>query len=77
MGASQASDGGHPGADLRPLDGVPLVSYDVEASRYWDYHHSQADTLDKVDPVDLRKNVAALAVTAYVLADMPGRLDGR
>jgi len=76
VGANQASEGGHPGADLRPLEGVPLVSYDVEASRYWDYHHSQADTLDKVDPGALKKNVAALAVTAYVLADMPGRLDG-
>jgi hypothetical protein len=77
VGAATAGDAGHPGADLRPLEGVPLVSYDVEASRYWDYHHSQADTLDKVDPTDLRKNAAALAITAYVLADMPGRLDGK
>jgi hypothetical protein len=49
----------------------------VEASGYWDFHHSQADTLDKIDPTDMKKNVAALAVTAYVLADMPGRLDGK
>jgi hypothetical protein len=77
VGAGAAAEDGHPGADLRPLEGVPLVSYDVEASRYWDYHHSQADTLDKVDPIDLRRNVAMLAVAAYVLADMPGRLDGK
>jgi carboxypeptidase Q len=77
VGATQAGENGHAGADLRPLEGVPQVGYEVEASRYFDYHHSQADTLDKVDPTDLRKNVAALAVTAYVLADMPGRLDGR
>jgi Zn-dependent M28 family amino/carboxypeptidase len=77
IGAGAAGEAGHPGADLRPLEGVPLVAYEVEASRYWDYHHSQADTLDKVDPADLRKNVAALAITAYVLADMPGRLDGK
>jgi carboxypeptidase Q len=77
LGATAANDAGHPGADLRPLEGVPEVAYDVEASHYFDYHHSQADTLDKVDPVDLRRNVAALAVAAYVLADMPGRLDGR
>jgi carboxypeptidase Q len=75
IGADRAGEAGHPGADLRPLEGVPLVSYDVEASSYWDFHHSQADTLDKVDPGDLRKNVASLAVAAYVLADMPGRLD--
>jgi hypothetical protein len=75
VGADRAGDAGHAGADLRLLEGVPLLSYDVEASGYWDFHHSQADTLDKVDPTDLRKNVAALAVAAYVLADMPGRLD--
>ena len=34
----------------------------------------EADTLDKVDPQDFRKNMAALAVMGYVLADMPGRL---
>jgi carboxypeptidase Q len=77
VGATTVGDAGHPGADLRPLEGVPQVAYEVEASRYWDYHHSQADTLDKVDPTELRRNVAALAVTAYVLADMPGRLDGK
>ena len=33
--------------------------------------------LDKVDPVELRKNAAALAVMVYVLADMPGTLEGR
>ena len=76
-GADHVGSEGHPGADLRPLEGVPLVSYDVEASRYWDYHHSQADTLDKVDPGDLRKNVAALAVAVYLLADMPARLPAR
>lgn len=76
VGATRAHDAGATGADLRPLNGlVPLVAYDVDASRYFDYHHSQGDTLDKVDPVELKKNVAALAVTAYVLADMPGRLD--
>jgi carboxypeptidase Q len=77
VGVQHAGDDGHPGADLHPLVGVPVLAYDVEASRYWDYHHSQADTLDKVDPEDLRKNVAALAVTAYVLAELESRLDVR
>jgi hypothetical protein len=36
--------------------------------------HTEADTLDKVDPDDFRKNVASLAVMSYVVADMPGRL---
>jgi hypothetical protein len=76
IGATRARADGAAGADLRPLSSaaVPAIGYDTDASRYFDYHHSQADTLDKVDPIDLKKNVAALAVTAYVLADMPGRL---
>jgi hypothetical protein len=32
--------------------------------------------LDKVDPEDFRKNIAALAVMSYVLADMPGKIAG-
>jgi carboxypeptidase Q len=76
IGADRARPAGG-GADVNPMGeaGVPLVSYQTDMSRYFDYHHSQADTLDKVDRDELRKNVAALAVTAYLLADMPGRLD--
>jgi Zn-dependent M28 family amino/carboxypeptidase len=76
VGADRAHPGGG-GADVRLVGeaGVPIVSYETDSSRYFDYHHSQADTLDKVDRDELRKNVAALAVTAYVLADMPRRLD--
>jgi hypothetical protein len=43
--------------------------------KYFDIHHTAADALDKVDPEELRQNVAAMAVLAYVLAEMPGRLD--
>ena len=67
---------GHSGADISPMKphGVMLMGHRVEGSIYFDYHHTHADTLDKVDPVDLSKNVAALATMAYILADMPGRL---
>jgi len=67
---------GHSGADISPMEsaGVMLVGHDVEGSRYFDYHHSAADTIDKVDPRDLSENVAALATVAYILADMPERL---
>jgi hypothetical protein len=37
---------------------------------YFDWHHTDADTLDKVDPVNLRKATALFAVMGYVLADM-------
>ncbi len=67
---------GFGGADVSPLvpKGVPAIGLRVDMRRYFDYHHSHADTLDKVDPVSLSRDVAAVAVLAYVLADMPGRL---
>jgi len=46
----------------------------MDSSTYFDYHHSQADTLDKVRPEDLRRDIAAVAIIAYVVADMPDRL---
>ena len=39
--------------------------------KYFDYHHTAADTLDKVDPQDLRENATAMAVMGYALASMP------
>ena len=63
------------GADLIPLAqaGVPTLGLHVDISKYFDYHHTHADTLDKVDPTHLAQNVAAVAVAAYVIADMPER----
>jgi carboxypeptidase Q len=65
------------GADVDGMSqqGVPALGLDVEDSTYFDYHHTQADTLDKVDAGELAQDVAVIAVTAYVVADMPDRLD--
>jgi carboxypeptidase Q len=65
-----------PEADIAPLveRGVPGMGLEVENSRYFWYHHSQGDTLDKVDPAELARCVAALAVMAYVVADLPDGL---
>jgi hypothetical protein len=75
VGAGQITGGGG-GSDIMPLvrDGVPGLSERTVGTHYFDWHHSEADTLDKVSPEDFRKNMAALAVMGYVLADMPGRL---
>jgi hypothetical protein len=54
--------------------GVPGIGHRTSGEHYFDWHHSPADTFDKVDPLELRKNVAALAVMVYVLADMPDDL---
>lgn len=63
---------GHSGADLIPMRETDVVrlGHRCEGSKYFDYHHSDADTVDKVDPVELSRNVAVMAVVAYVLADM-------
>ena len=68
---SITDDGG--GADIGPLmrRGVPGLAHRTTMEHYFDWHHTPADMMDKVDPVELRKNVAALAVMLYVLADMP------
>jgi len=75
VGASQITPGGG-GSDIQPLvrDGVPGFAERTVGTHYFDWHHTEADTLDKVDPEDFRKNVAALAVMGYILADMPGRV---
>jgi len=75
IGAGEITPGGG-GEDITALlrDGVPGMSERAAGTHYFDWHHSEADTLDKVDPEDFRKSVAALAVMSYAVADMPGRL---
>lgn len=75
MGAGQIVRGGG-GADIGPLmqTGVPGMGLNVDGTRYFWYHHTDADTLDKLDPDEVARCVAALAVMAYVLADLPGGL---
>jgi Zn-dependent M28 family amino/carboxypeptidase len=72
------AEGGGGGADISPLirEGVPGLSPTTVGVHYFDWHHTEADTVDKVNPEDFRKNIAVLAVMTYVLADMPGRLAG-
>jgi carboxypeptidase Q len=62
-----------PGSDIEPLveAGVPGIGFIQDGRKYFDYHHSAADTLDKVDPQELRENAAAMAVLGYALASMP------
>lgn len=66
------------GEDILPLtrEGVASFSPVTVNAHYFDWHHTAADTLDKVDRQDFNRNVALLAVWTYVLADMPDRLAG-
>lgn len=64
------------GADIGPImrEGVPGMGLKVEGSKYFWYHHTNADTWDKLDKDDFNRCVATMAVMAYVVADMPERL---
>ncbi len=67
---------GEGGADISPLtaDGVPGFGLRTVGIHYFDWHHTQADTFDKINPHEFRLNTAALAVLSYVLADMSDRI---
>ena len=49
--------------------GVPGFGLVTDPLHYFDYHHSPADTLDKIDPHELAQNTAALAALTWSLAE--------
>jgi len=62
--------------DISPLAeaGVPSFGLWQDTRTYFDYHHTAADTLDKVVPRELAENAAAMTVLAYTLANLPQSL---
>jgi len=64
------------GTDVAPLGeaGVPTFAPIQDARTYFNYHHTAADTLDKVNPKELQENCALVAALAYTLANMPQSL---
>ncbi len=62
---------GEVGSDIGPLQaaGVPGFAPMIDTRHYFDYHHTAADTLDKVDPHNLQTQVATMAMLAFFLAD--------
>jgi hypothetical protein len=67
---------GGSGGDLRALaaDNVPGFAVKTVETLYPNWHHTHADTFDKIVLREFQLNVASLAVMSYVLADMPERL---
>jgi carboxypeptidase Q len=64
------------GADIGPsveVAHMPSMSLDVDGN-YFLIHHTPADTIDKIDPMDMSRAAAAIAVLSYVVADMAERL---
>lgn len=72
LGADTITQGGG-GVDISFLtrSGVPSAGLSVEGSKYFWYHHSTADTVDKVDPKDFWKCSAAIAALVYAVAELP------
>jgi carboxypeptidase Q len=65
------------GADIGPSvqdARIPSMSLEVDGSKYFLIHHTPADTIDKIDPQEMARCAAAVAVMAYVVADLPTRL---
>jgi carboxypeptidase Q len=81
LGATEVGAAGG-GADVTPLAQaanamgapLPLMSPLVDGSRYFVYHHTAADTVERLDPDEVAGCVAGIAVMAFVVADLPLRL---
>ena len=71
LDAGEITEGGR-AADVAPLndEGVPVMSLKVDGSKYFWYHHTNADTFDKVEQDELNRCVSAMAIMAFVLADL-------
>ena len=77
IAADQILPGGG-GADITPSARearIPALALAVDDSKYFTIHHTAADTVDKIDPVEMAKCAAAIAVMTYVVADLPERLE--
>jgi carboxypeptidase Q len=75
VGAGEVSRG-ETETDIEPMGevGVPTMGLAVDGTKYFWFHHSSGDTMDKLDPREVSACVAALAVMAYVVADLPDDL---
>ena len=77
LGISRGADPASAGADLGDWvkAGVAAIDLQQDGTRYFDYHHTPDDTLDKVDPEQLRQNVAAWTAMLSLVADAPEEIE--
>jgi len=70
LGIVKNDKGDADGTDVEPTiqAGAPWISLSQDGTRYFDYHHTPDDTLDKVDPAQLRQNVAAWTAALAILS---------
>ena len=70
LGITKNDKGEADGTDVEPTitAGAPWISLNQDGTRYFDWHHTQDDTLDKIDPAQLRQNVAAWTAALAILS---------
>jgi hypothetical protein len=70
LGITRNDKGDADGTDVEPTiaAGAPWISLGQDGTRYFDYHHTPDDTLDKIDPAQLRQNVAAWTTVLAILS---------
>jgi carboxypeptidase Q len=76
LGLADVTPGGG-GADIGPiaqLGNVPTMAYLGDATRFFVFHHTAADTVERVAPEDVSRATAAIAAMTWVIAEMPERL---
>jgi hypothetical protein len=73
LGIVRGRDHAHGGTDVEPMAALraPVIDLNQSGLRYFDYHHTPEDTLDRIDPQQLRQNVAAWATLLAIVADAP------
>ncbi len=77
LGIVRGGDAANAGADLGAWTraGTAAIDLNQDGTRYFDYHHTPDDTLDKVDPAQLRQNVAAWTAMLAVVANAPEAIE--
>ena len=76
LGLGEIGPGGG-GADIGPiaqLGNTPTMAYLGDATRFFVFHHTAADTIERISPDDVSRAAAAIAGVTWVIADMPDRL---
>ncbi len=74
LGITRGTGEAHGGADVGAIieaQQTAVVDLSQDGTHYFDLHHTPDDTLDKIDPVDLRQNVAAWVAALMVLGNAP------
>ena len=72
FGVTRGTGKAEGGADIGAISKVQklaIIDLQQDGTRYFDLHHTPDDTLDKIDPAQLRQNVTVWAATLAILAD--------